>query len=83
MVTFVLRVVAGRYGLRGSATHVASGETRAFAGQADLWTFLEERAAMGGIGEFSAEWTHDSDEFGPVSGFRARAEQPPPAPGAP
>lgn len=74
MVTFVLRVVPGRHGLRGSATHVASGETRAFAGQADLWAFLEERAAMGGIGEFSAEWTRDPDEFGPASGVRAGAE---------
>jgi hypothetical protein len=79
MITFVLRVAAGRDGLRGTATHVASGETCAFAGQAELWTFLEQRVVVDGIGALSAEWVHEAEE--PDPDLRAGADCPPPAPG--
>ena len=81
MVTFVLRVAASRGGLRGTATHVAGGEMRAFTDQADLWTFLEEWVAVDGIGAVSAEWIRGSEESGPISGSRAGGKFPPPAPG--
>jgi hypothetical protein len=83
MITVVLRVAASRDGLRGTATHVASGETRAFAGQADLWTFLEEWAAVDGIGAFTAEWTHGPGKSGANPGSRSGSELPPSAPGMP
>jgi hypothetical protein len=77
MITFVLRVAAGRDGLRGIATHVATGEARAFAGQADLWAFLEEWAAVDGIGSASAAWIADPDEPRTPPGTRASGEHPP------
>jgi hypothetical protein len=62
MITFILRVAAGRGGLRGTATHVASGETCTFARLADLWTFLEQRVVVDGIGALSAQWASETGE---------------------
>jgi hypothetical protein len=82
MTTFVLRVTAGRDGPRGTATHVANGETRVFAGRADLWAFLEEWIALDGIGAVSAELAAGADAPGPDMISRNKADFPPPASGA-
>jgi hypothetical protein len=74
MIIFVLRVAAGRDGPRGTATHVASGEARAFAGQADLWAFLEELVAVDGIGEFSAACIREAAESDPGPDLRGGSD---------
>ena len=81
MITFILRVAAGRDGLRGTATHVASGETRTFASQADLWTFLEQRVVVDGIGALSAQWVSEAEEPGTDPDLRTRTDAPPSARG--
>ena len=76
MISFVLRVASGRNGLRGTATHVASGETRAFATPVELWTFLEEWAAVDGIAAASAEWIPELPEPDSLSDPCAEAPDP-------
>ncbi len=72
MITLVLRVSARGSGLRGTALHVASGESRPFASASELWRYLEECAASDGIGSACAGWLDDDADARPPSLRRPR-----------
>jgi hypothetical protein len=56
MTTFVVKVTADpRGGLHGTVSRVAGGETRTFAGSAQLVALLEEWTASEGVWAATAE----------------------------
>ncbi len=81
MITLVLRVVAGRSRLRGTASHVATGESRPFASASELWSLLEEWTAADGITAASAEWLHEERNPDRARDGRGPLDSPPTAHG--